>query len=491
MGKVDALRDLVVCFRRPLAGQGSASVRGPDLGVGYCAQQFLLQKAVPMLRALFVDDDADFLEGVALIAEQEGFAVSGARSLQDAREQLAAAPADLVVVDLFLPDGDGLSLLRELKETGNTDVIMVSGMATVDSAIEALRLGALDYLTKPLDNRRLKAVLANVLRLRSLTDELGNLRGELRKLGRFGRLIGGSPAMQQLYDTMLKVAPTDATVFITGESGTGKELVAQAIHEHSNRKRRPFLPLDFGAIPQNLIESELFGHERGSFTGAMQRRRGCFERAAGGTLFLDEITEMPIELQVKLLRVLESGSLVRVGGDEVVPVDVRLIAASNRVPREAVRDGKLREDLFYRINVFPILLPPLRERTGDALLLADQFLEGLNAAQGTSKVLSPAARDRIRTHPWRGNVRELKNEVQRAFIMCDSVVDMPDLGGGNGHEPAAASAPPEVGGSLEASERQLILATLDQCAGDKKQAAQILGISLKTLYNRLHVYAGT
>jgi DNA-binding NtrC family response regulator len=439
-----------------------------------------------MLRALFIDDDADFLEGVSEVAAQEGFAVTGARSIREAREHLAKDPPDLVLVDLALPDGSGIDLLRELKDTSSVDVIIVSGVATVDSAIEALRLGALDYLTKPLDNHRLKTVLAHVARLRWLNEEVGALRGELRKFGRFGRLVGASPARQKVYDLMVKVAPTDATVFITGESGTGKELVAQTIYELSARRRRPFLPLDCGSIPPNLIESELFGHERGSFTGATQLRRGCFERAAGGTLFLDEITEMPIELQVKLLRVLESGSMIRVGGDEQIPVNVRLIAASNRVPKDAVRDGKLREDLFYRINVVPIVLPPLRDREGDPLLLADQFLEALNAAQGTSKRLSDAARDRILAYPWRGNVRELKNELQRAFILYHRVLELEDLKVDRG--PAATTA--AGGGSLEESERQLILSTLDQCGGDKKKAAKILGVSLKTLYNRLHVYAG-
>ncbi len=440
-----------------------------------------------MLRALFVDDNSEFLSGLIEVASGEGFAVSGARSLREARECLANGPVDLVVVDLVLPDGEGTSLLRELKESSDSEVILVSGVATVDSAIEALRLGALDYLTKPIDNRRLKSVLNHVLRLRSLKEEVGTLRGELRKVGRFGRLIGISPAMQHVYDQMTRVAPTDATVFIVGESGTGKEVVAQTIYEISNRRRKPFLPLDCGAIPANLIESELFGHERGSFTGATQLRRGCFERAAGGTLFLDEITEMPIELQVKLLRVLESGSLTRVGGEEAVPVNVRLIAASNRVPAEAVREGKLREDLYYRINVFPIALPPLRDREDDVVLLAERFLEALNAAEGTSKQLSAEARERIRTHPWRGNVRELKNEIHRAFIMNDSVLDFRGLSAGPGPAPPEA----EVGLSLEESERQLILATLAQCGGDKKKAAKILGVSLKTLYNRLHLYAGS
>jgi len=437
-----------------------------------------------MLTALIVDDDADFVEGIAEVATQVGFAVTAARSLEQAREHLAKSAADLVLVDLKLPDGDGTSLLRELKNGSNADVVLVSGMATVDSAIEALRLGALDYLLKPVDNQRLQSMLAHVVRVRSLKEQVGTLRGEPGQYEGLGRLIGTSPAMQKVYDLVAKVAPTDATVFVTGESGTGKELVAQTIYELSSRRRMPFLPLDCGSIPDTLIESELFGHERGAFTGATQRRRGCFERAFGGTLFLDEITEMPIELQVKLLRVLESGFLTRVGGDEPVPVNVRLIAASNRVPRVAVESGRLREDLYYRIHVFPIVLPPLRQREGDALLLAQQFLDALNSEHGTSKRLGGAARRSIAGHPWRGNVRELKNELQRAFILCESVIELPDL-----EALPAPAVPPEAGMSLAKSERQLILSTLEQCGGDKKKAAQVLGISLKTLYTRLHQYA--
>ena len=447
-----------------------------------------------MLNALLIDDNADFLTGLAEIAKQEGFAVSTAGSLKEARDHLAREAVDIAVVDLVLPDGEGIELLKELKDTPGTDVIIMSGMATVDSAIEALRLGALDYLTKPLDTRRLKAVLANAARVRSLKEEVGSLRGQLRKFGRFGRMIGNSPQMQKVYDLIMRVAPTEATVLITGESGTGKELVAQAIVDLSPRRHRPFIPLDCGAIPPTLIESELFGHERGSFTGATQQRRGHFERASDGTLFLDEITEMPIELQVKLLRVLESGALTRVGGEARIPVAVRLIAASNRPPREAIQASKLREDLYYRLNVFPIVLPPLRERDGDAMLLADQFLEAINISEGTAKRLSAEARERIRTYPWPGNVRELKNELQRAYIMSEDVIELDDLAAGPHPTPAprsGAQQPPDVGGSLDNAERQLILATLERCGGDKKRAAEILGISLKTLYNRLHLYAKT
>ena len=447
-----------------------------------------------MLQALLIDDNPDFLASLAEVAGQEGFAVTTAGSLAEARAQLARERVDIAIADLSLPDGQGTELIQELKEGPGTDVIIVSGVATINSAIDALRFGALDYLTKPLDLCRLRAVLSNAAHVRSLKEQVGSMRGQLRKLGRFGQMIASSPQMQTVFDLISKVAPTDATVFITGESGTGKELVAQAIVELSGRRHRPFVPLDCGAMPSTLIESELFGHERGSFTGATQLRRGHFELAAGGTLFLDEITEMPIELQVKLLRVLESGTLTRVGGEARIPVAVRLIAASNRPPKEAMRARKLREDLFYRLNVFPIVLPPLRDREDDALLLADEFLERMNQSEGTSKRLSAAARARIREYSWPGNVRELKNELHRAFIMCERTIELeippPELAPREARD-VEGETPSEDGGSLDASERRLILATLDRCAGDKKQAAEKLGISLKTLYNRLHLYAKT
>jgi DNA-binding NtrC family response regulator len=449
-----------------------------------------------MLHALLVDDDNDFATGLAEIAEQEGFRVTLAGSLREARGCIAREPVDLVVIDLVLPDGEGIGLLKELKDampdpTG-PDVIIISGVATVDSAITALRLGALDYLLKPLDLHRMKAVLANVVRVRSLKDEVGTLRGELRKLGRFGRMIGVSTRMQTVYDWIAKAAPTDATVLITGESGTGKELVAQTLFELSARRHRAFLPVDCGSISPTLIESELFGHERGSFTGATQMRRGCFERASGGTLFLDEVTEMPIELQVKLLRVLESRTLTRVGGEQPLAVDVRLIAASNRAPKEAVKAGKLREDLYYRLNVVPIVLPPLRDREGDMLLLTERFLQSLNASAGTAKRLSAAALERIQAYPWPGNVRELRNQLNRAFIMSGNEIELGDFDAEAAQETAALSdgarRPPDMGATLDDAERQHIIATLEHCDGDKKKAAQILGISLKTLYNRLRQY---
>ena len=306
-------------------------------------------------------------------------------------------------------------------------------------------------------------------------------------LGRFGRLYGSSAVMQDVYRMIDKVAPTEATVFLTGESGCGKELVARTIHERSTRAQGPFVAINCGAIPSNLIEAELFGHEKGAFTGASRQHRGCFERAEGGTLFHDEITEMPPEMQVRLLRVLETNHFVRVGGDGELKTDVRIITATNRDPKDAVREGKLREDLMYRLAVFPIRLPPLRERDGDAELLAEYFLQCHNDETGATKRLSRAALTTIRTYHWPGNVRELRNALQRAFIMSDDIVEL-DLAG-------LACPPVEgeclrmpIGTPLAEMERQAIFATLDHCHGNKRRAAEMLGVSLKTLYNRLAAY---
>src|SRR5205809_4959036 len=386
-----------------------------------------------MSRALIVDDDLGFRIGVTELVQREGFEVTAASDLAEARQRLAQDPPDVVIVDLMLPDGSGIDLLRDLPAEARTEVIVITGHASVDSVIEAPRAGVLDYLTKPVDMPRLKAVLANLTRTAELKSEIGALRRQLRELGRFGRLIGVSPAMQKVYDLIARVAPTDASVLLTGESGTGKEIVAQTIHEISKRRRGPFLPLNCGAMPAGLIESELFGHERGSFTGATQQRRGHFERASAGTLLLDEITEMPIELQVKLLRVLETGTILRIGGDASVKVDARVIAATNRPPEQAVADGKLREDLLYRLNVFPIALPPLRERVGDVALLAERFLDELNQAEGSRKAFREGTEARLDAYAWPGNVRELKNMIHRAFIMAETELD-PEIPG-NGAVP--------------------------------------------------------
>jgi DNA-binding NtrC family response regulator len=304
-------------------------------------------------------------------------------------------------------------------------------------------------------------------------------------------MVGRSSQMQEVYDLIGRVAPTESTVFISGESGTGKELVAQTVHQLSQRVDKPFLTINCGAISASLIESELFGHEKGSFTGADRRRKGYFEEADGGTLFLDEITEMPIELQVKLLRVLETQMITRVGATSPMPVDVRVVTASNRDPREAVEEGRLREDLLYRLNVFPIELPPLRARDGDIEVLASYFLDEVNEREKTQKRFDEAALSRLRALDWPGNVRQLKNVVERAWILADDVIgaeSLPLPEGAVANDESASVLQVSVGSSIESVEQRLILATLDQLEGDKKRAAETLGISLKTLYNRLNVY---
>jgi DNA-binding NtrC family response regulator len=320
-----------------------------------------------------------------------------------------------------------------------------------------------------------------------------------RSLERCGELYGACAAMLQLFATIERVAPTSATAMILGESGAGKELVARRIHELSARSAHPFVAVNCGALPETLIESELFGHERGSFTGAARTHHGCFERADKGTLLLDEIAEMPTEMQVRLLRVLESGRFTRVGGSRELAADVRVLAATNRPLEAAVAEGKLREDLMYRLCVIPIEIPPLRDRDGDALLLAERFLDEHNREHGTDKRYSAAAREQIAADPWPGNVRELRNIIYRAFVLCDGEVEVGRTDarsiagaqpGDGGRVPPAQTVTLSVGTSLDEAERALILATLDAVAGSKVEAADLLGISLKTLYNRLQAYRG-
>ncbi len=442
-----------------------------------------------MLNALVVDDENVSLRFLSKMVELENFRVSTARTLLEARALVRNTVPDLILLDLMLPDGSGLELLKELNPSAGTEVVLVTGHASVDTAVEALRLGVSDYLTKPVDTSRLKTILSNVRRTRDLKEEIDNLRDKLRELGHFGPLLGSSTAMQRIYEQIMKVAPTDATVLTLGESGTGKELVAHALHQFSKRRKENFLPMNCSAISPHLIESELFGHEEGSFTGASRLHRGFFERANGGSLFLDEITEMPIELQVKLLRVLETGTILRIGGDREVKVDVRVIAATNRQPEEAVAEGKLREDLLYRLNVFRIELPPLRERGDDVELLAEHFLSQFNRLEGTSKKFARPALDRLKIYNWTGNVRELKNVVHRAFILADSEITAECLSPGIAQN--GLTKPQlyfKLGVSMSEVQRRLILATLDHLSGDKRKTADVLGISLRTLYNRLESY---
>nr|AYM55755.1 hypothetical protein [uncultured bacterium] len=451
----------------------------------------------PKLLALIVDDDEDFRISVASLAKREGFEARTVGTLEEARKCMVDTPPDLVLVDLRLPDGHGLELLAGGIPASDTEFVVVTGNASVETAIRAIREGAIDYLTKPFDPARLTGVLANVARTRGLKTELSGLRWQLRRLGRFGKMVGSSPPMQEVYNLIARVAPTNATVLVVGESGTGKELVAETLHGLSRRSDKSLFAFNCGAVSPNLIESELFGHEKGSFTGADRRHIGYFERAAGGTLMLDEITEMNPELQVKLLRVLESGHFLRVGANDPIESDVRIIAATNRNPIEAVSSGALREDLYYRLNVFTINLPPLRERGEDVALLAQHFLDELNAAEETQKRWTPKALSALADRPWRGNVRELRNAVHQAYILADREIgpevlqSHEQIQSRNGKAPSVrddGTLEVSVGSQIAAVEKRLILATLDHFAGDKKHAALALGISLKTLYNRLAVY---
>ncbi|HEX4334014.1 MAG TPA: sigma-54 dependent transcriptional regulator [Usitatibacter sp.] len=459
-----------------------------------------------MSHVLIVDDDTNTREALAALASHEGFTVATAGTLEEGRIQLVRQRPDVVLMDLKLPDGSGMDLFRDLEDRNNIETILITGHASVESAIEALRLGASDYLTKPVNLQRLKAVLARVPKSGELRAEIGALREELRRLGRFGRLVGRSMAMQAVYDKIARVAPTEATVLLLGESGTGKEIVARTIHELSRRRKHPFLAINCGAISANLIENEMFGHERGSYTGADRQHKGYFEQASGGTLFLDEITEMPMELQVRLLRVLETGTLMRIGTSRLIETDVRIIAATNRDPREAVRAGKLRDDLYHRLNVFPLEMAPLRERSDDIELIAEHFLEEMNEACGSHKKFAPDAIELMRQYPWPGNVRELKNYIHRVFIMAgDEGLEgpVPDTERAFGHF-ARTAAPPDapmymsssqgpaitvpLGTPLSVAARELILSTLEHCGGERKRTAEMLGICTKTLYNRLREY---
>ena len=449
-----------------------------------------------MPKALVVDDDQDTRDALSERLTADGFDVVSADAFEAASRELTAQPFDLVVLDLELPGGDGLQLFELSKSNSVADVVFITGHGTLATAVEAFRGGAADYLTKPVDLERLDQIVRSVLRRLAMAGQITALRGELRKLGRFGSLVGAAESMQKVYSLIEQVAPTDATVLIMGETGTGKDVVAQTLHTLSTRASREFVPINCGAISPTLIESELFGHERGAFTGAERLRRGVFEKAGGGTLFLDEITEMSTELQVRLLRVLESRTLTRVGGEQAITTDVRLIAATNRDPRQAVTQGTLREDLLYRLLVFPIELPPLRERGDDIELLARHFLEIQNQEANRHVKLTDAALDALRRHNWPGNVRELKHVIERAFIVASDRITVHDLpldalptvAAPTGGSEQSAEIQLSVGTTIREAERRLILSTLEKLGGNKHHAAKLLGISVKTLYSRLSVY---
>jgi DNA-binding NtrC family response regulator len=440
--------------------------------------------------ALLIEDDVPSLEALERLVQSKGFTTCTAQTLEQARKEIDAQVPDLAILDLDLPDGSGMELFDELHTGFDTEVVVVTGQGTIDSAVEAIHSGVVDYFTKPLDIERFERFLTGLERTLSLRREVSRLRADLRELGRFDRMVGSSAPMQEVYNMISRVARTESTVLVTGETGTGKDLVAQTVHGLSRRADKPFVAVNCGAVQESLIESELFGHEPGAFTGANKRRKGLFEQARGGTLFLDEITEMPPDLQVKLLRVLENRTIRRLGGERTIAIDVRLIAATNRRPDEAVKAGKLREDLFYRLQVFPIRVPPLRDRPEDVDLLATYFLRELNESSEGSKRLDPAALEDLRTHDWPGNVRELRYVIERAYILAGERIgpEHVQIDPGRRRIRVAHGVGVDVGMSIADAEKLLILATLDELDGNKKKAADVLGISLKTLYNRLNAY---
>jgi len=454
--------------------------------------------------ALIIEDDDATREALAVLLEVRGFHTRTAHDLETAREALATGHAfDLVLTDLGLPDGDGLNLLPTLVALPNEPaVIVLTGESSLERAVEAMRIGATDFLTKPLDAVRLDIALIRTMQALDARDERTRLRRALKDAGRFHGLIGRSPAMRQVFERVEKAAPTELPVYIKGDSGTGKELLAQAVHRLSRRSKGPFIAVNCGGIPRQLAESELFGHEQGAFTGAMRRHEGAFERAKGGTLFLDELTEMPIDLQVLLLRVLEARTFQRVGGRQEIPTDVRVIAASNRNLEHAVRDGILREDIFFRLHVMPITMPLLRDRGADVLMLAEHFFEEAGPDDtGRVPTLSGAARAALLAHPWPGNVRELRNAILRGAVLCkDGVVSPEDLGlrytpsdhrntpanihnrASEGLAPGTLVLPPAT--TVAEAERLLIRAALERHHFNRTAAAKELGLSVKTLYNR-------
>ncbi len=456
-----------------------------------------------MAHALIVDDDADAASSLKMLVAAENLTVAVAHSLRDARRQAALQQPDIVLLDLMLPDGNGMELFNDPQLVANAEIVLITGHASLETSIQALRMGAADYLVKPINMLQLQGLLSRLMKPAELQAEVATLNADLATAGHFGPLWGRSETIQRVYEQISRVAGTGITVLITGESGTGKELVAQTVHELSRRRKRPFLAVNCGAISPHLIESEIFGHEKGSFTGAERQHLGFFERACGGTLFLDEVTEMPVELQVKLLRVLETGRFMRVGSTQTQEADVRVIAATNRDPLKAVADGRLREDLMYRLNVFPIELPPLRERMPDVPLLAEHFLREIGRQEGKTKQFNPEAMQRLLAHHWPGNVRELRNAVQRAYVMAvDAGIDakwLPGVSAASMHtpagHPAAAALASEpgvmitIGASMADIERTMILATFNHFQQQKERTAAVLGISLKTLYNRLKEYA--
>lgn len=460
-----------------------------------------MQNAV---KVLIVEDEPHALMGLAELISGWGYQTETARDGVEGWEKALSWEPAIVVTDLKMPRLDGIGLLTKLAEDGsgvpsNVAVVLLTAQGSIQVAVDAMKRGAYDFLQKPVDAARLRAILANATRQRDTAIELEVARRRLRETGILGSMVGTSQAMREIFALIEQIAPSNVSVLITGESGTGKEMVARTLHALSPRKARPFVALNCAAMPETLIESELFGHEKGSFTGAAERRAGCFELATGGTLLLDEIGDMPVGTQAKLLRVLEERKVRRLGARNEQEVDVRVLAATNRDPDEAVVQGALRSDLYYRLNVFHIHMPPLRQHMQDLPSMAESMVNEMNQKHGRRvSGVGPSILDRMMSYDWPGNARELRNTIERAVILCPdgNPLDVAHLPPGFGKlqaPPAYASdaniLAVRVGTTVNEAERMLILRTLESTGQNKTRAAEILGVSLKTLHNKLKEYS--
>ncbi|MBX6366008.1 MAG: sigma-54-dependent Fis family transcriptional regulator [Gemmatimonadetes bacterium] len=440
-------------------------------------------------KLLIADDERHIAEGLQMLLQEDGYEAETATDGEEAWKKVEGGDFGLVLADLKMPGIDGLELFARMRDAGiDSEVIFITGKGTVADAVEAMRRGAYDYLEKPLDLERLKALIPRALEKYQVRTANKQLQQRLENLTRFGDMLGQSEEMREIFSIIEKVAPSTASVLIVGESGTGKELVARALHQKSNRAKGPFIALNCGAFPREILENELFGHEKGAFTGAIAEKPGAFELADGGTLFLDEVAEMEADVQVKFLRALEQRAFRRLGGKKEIEVDIRVVAATNKDLKEALKDGHLREDLYHRLAVIEIELPPLRDRGGDVLLLAEEFLRRFAKEHGKDiKGFGEGAIEYLQTYSWPGNVRQLRNRIEKAVILArGDRIEASDL-----QQKTDLDEPDvhlQVGMSLQEAGRVLTLKTFAFTGGDYKKTATILGVDEKELRERMLSY---
>jgi len=438
---------------------------------------------------LIVDDEPLIRELLSEVLEKDGYQVVSVSNGHQALRKIRQNYFDVVITDVRMPEMDGITLLKKIKELSPaTSVIVITAYGSIDDAVKAMKMGASDYLTKPIIPDQIKITIQKISRYQDLLRENQYLKWEVSSFYSGSELVGKSPAMKEVYGLIAKAAPVKSTVLIYGETGTGKELVARAIHYSSPRKKRPFVKVNCAALPEDLLESELFGYEKGAFTGAVERKEGRFELAHTGTILLDEISETSQNFQAKLLRVLQEEEFERVGGTKTIKVDVRVIATTNVDPKEAVEKGKLREDLYYRLNVIPIYLPPLRERKEDIPLLVEHFLKKYTPrVKKRVEGVSPDCLKAMKEYHWPGNVRELENAIQRAMVISEKNYLQPEdlfLNKVTKNQPSFSLE----NITLEEMEKRLIQQTLDKVRGNRTQAAEILGVSVRTIRNKVKKY---